>query len=83
LEASCRALVGQHRLKPAARPARAEIVAAELLDQLDIAVHDALASFDTGFRRERPAALGGDLKRLAMPSKLRGFLAMAHLLAGS
>jgi hypothetical protein len=39
-------------LKPASGAARAEIVAAELLDQLDVAMHKAVATLDARFRWE-------------------------------
>jgi hypothetical protein len=39
----------QQRLKSASRAARAQIVAAKLFDQLDIAVNDAVAAPDLGF----------------------------------
>jgi len=42
----------QHFLKPAARATDARVVAAELLDQLFVAVHDAVAALDAGFPRE-------------------------------
>jgi len=36
----------QQRLKSRSRAARAQVVAPELLDQLDVAVHDANAALD-------------------------------------
>jgi hypothetical protein len=40
----------QQLLKSASGTAGAEVVAAELLDQLFVAVHDAIAAPDVGFR---------------------------------
>jgi len=40
----------QHRLKAAAGATGAEVVAAELFDQLDIAVDDPVATLDLAFR---------------------------------
>jgi hypothetical protein len=42
----------QQALKPASGAARAQIVAAELLAQLDAAVDETPAAPDAGFRRE-------------------------------
>jgi hypothetical protein len=42
----------QHRLKPAARSTWTRIVAAELLDELDIAMHDAIAALHVPLRRD-------------------------------
>jgi len=39
----------QQALKPASGPARTKIVAAELLDELDVAVNETPAAFDAGF----------------------------------
>ena len=43
--------------------ARAKIVPAEFLDELLLAVDDAGAAFDAGFRGIAPAALTHELKR--------------------
>jgi hypothetical protein len=40
----------QQRLKPASRAAWAQIVAAELFDQLDVAVNNAVSMLDARFR---------------------------------
>ena len=42
----------QQRLKSRSRAARTQVVAPELFAQLDVAVHDAFAAPDVGFRRE-------------------------------
>jgi len=42
----------QQALKPASGAARAQIVAAELLAQLDVAMDETPAAFDAGFRGE-------------------------------
>jgi hypothetical protein len=42
----------QQRLKPTSRPARAQIVAAELLDQLDVPMDEALAALHLRFPGE-------------------------------
>ena len=42
----------QQALKPASGAAGAEVVAAELFGQLDVAVNDAPAPLDVGFRGE-------------------------------
>jgi hypothetical protein len=47
----------QQFLKQPPRTTWAQVVAAELFAQVDIAMHDAVAAFDFGFRREAPAAL--------------------------
>lgn len=39
----------QHRVKAFARVARAEVIAAELLEELFLPVHDAIAAFDLRF----------------------------------
>jgi hypothetical protein len=54
--------VMQQRLKFASRAARAQIVAAELLGQFEIAVDDATAAFDAAFRGVGAAAFARDLK---------------------
>jgi hypothetical protein len=51
----------QQFLKPATGAARAGIVAAELLDEFLVPVHDAISAFDTGFGRESLATLTRDL----------------------
>ena len=54
----------QQFLKPAGRPARAEIVSSELLDELLLAAADgALASLDVGLAREASSALASALER--------------------
>jgi hypothetical protein len=50
-------------LEPAARSARARIVAPELLDQFLAAMHDPHAAFDLRFRREPLTALAGALEK--------------------
>ena len=52
----------QQRLKPAARPTWTQIVAAELLCQLDVAVDEPAPTFDMCLRWEGPAALTGDFE---------------------
>jgi hypothetical protein len=42
----------QQALKPASGGARAQVVAAELLDQLDVAMDESPAALDPGFRGE-------------------------------
>jgi hypothetical protein len=42
----------QHALKPASGAARAQVVAAEFLDQLDVAMDEPPPAFDPGFRGE-------------------------------
>ena len=42
----------QQALKPASGAARAKVVAAELFDELDVAMDDALPTLDLGFRRK-------------------------------
>ena len=42
----------QQALKPASGAAWAQVVAAELFDQLDIAMDDTPPTLNTGFRRE-------------------------------
>jgi hypothetical protein len=42
----------QQALKPASGAARAQIITAELFDQLDIAMDDAASTLDMGFRGE-------------------------------
>jgi hypothetical protein len=42
----------QQVLKSASGAARAQVVAAELLGEHDVAVHDTVAAPDLGFRRE-------------------------------
>jgi len=42
----------QHCLKPAIGPTWARIIAAELFEEFLVPVHDAVAAFDPGFRRE-------------------------------
>jgi hypothetical protein len=42
--------------------ARAKVVATELLDELDLAVHEALAALHVGFGWVGPAALRGYLE---------------------
>jgi len=51
----------QQFLKPARGTARAGVVAAQLLAQLFVAVDDAVATLDAGFRWETAAALASDL----------------------
>jgi hypothetical protein len=46
----------QQALKPASGAAWAQVIAAELLDQLLVAVHDAIAAADAGLRRITPAS---------------------------
>jgi hypothetical protein len=55
----------QHFLKPASGAAEAEIVAAELLLQFDIAMDDADAALHARFGRIGSATLARDLKRTA------------------
>jgi len=50
----------QQVLKPAAGAARAQVVAAELFDQLDIAMDDTPSTLDMGFRGERLPPLTRD-----------------------
>ena len=50
----------QQALKPASGAARAQIVAAELFDQLDIALDDTPSTLDVGFRGERLPPLTRD-----------------------
>ena len=50
----------QQVLKPASGAARAQVVAAELFDQLDITMDDALSTLDVGFRGERLPPLTRD-----------------------
>ena len=45
----------QHRLKPASGATRARIVAAKLLDELFLAVHDALATLHACLAQGTPA----------------------------
>jgi len=52
----------QQFLKPPPRVAGAGIVAAELFDQLDTAMHELLAGFDPGFGWVGFTPLGRDLK---------------------
>jgi hypothetical protein len=49
----------QQRLKPAARAADAEVVAAELFGELDVAVDDPDATLDAGLGRERTCGACG------------------------
>jgi hypothetical protein len=46
----------QHRLKGPSGPARARVVPAELLDQLYVAVNDAVTQLDVGFAGDTPGA---------------------------
>jgi hypothetical protein len=46
----------RHFLKPASRAADTAIVAAELFDELFVAVHDAVAALDVRLGRESRAA---------------------------
>jgi hypothetical protein len=55
----------QQFLKPLVRSARAGVVAAELLEQLLVAVDDADAALDVRLGRVAAAALAGALKRRA------------------
>jgi hypothetical protein len=52
----------QQALKPASGIARAQIVASELLDQLDVAVNEPPAALDPGFRGEGLPPLTRDLE---------------------
>jgi hypothetical protein len=49
-------------LKAVARAARAEVVVAELLDEFDLNVDDAISALDPRFARETLSALTHDLK---------------------
>jgi hypothetical protein len=53
----------QQRLKPAARSARAQVIAAELFSQFLAAVDDAQSAFDTGFGGETPSTFTGSLEK--------------------
>src|SRR5262249_38179647 len=64
----------QHFLKAASRSAGTEIVAAELLEQLLVAVHDAKAAPDPGFGGESPLALTGGRESRGGRRKRRCFL---------
>ena len=55
----------QHRLKPEFRTARARVVAAELLKQLDVAMHDSQPALDLRLGREALTPLAGDFERAA------------------
>jgi hypothetical protein len=46
----------QQILKPASGAARTQVVAAELFDQLDIAMDDAPSALDLGFRGDKTSA---------------------------
>jgi len=50
----------QQRLKSRSRAARAEVVAPELLAELDVAVHEPAAALDLGLGRERVPPLTRD-----------------------
>jgi len=50
----------QHALKPASGAARAKVVAAELFDELDVAMDETPSTPDLGFRRERLPPLTRD-----------------------
>jgi hypothetical protein len=63
----------QHALKPSFRAARAQIVAPELLDQLLVAVHDAIAASHAGFRRITPASAYARLRKHGRSSKSSSF----------
>ena len=52
----------QQALKPASGVARTQVVAAELFAQLDVAVHEAPAALDVGFRGEGLPPLTGDFE---------------------
>jgi hypothetical protein len=58
----------QHRLKPASGAARTRVVATELLDELLVAVDDALAASDVGFAGIAFAALTRALERTTVRS---------------
>jgi hypothetical protein len=62
-----RPLRRQQRLKPAARAARAEVVAAKLLAELFVAMHDAHAALDGHLGGVAAAALAHRLKRSPAP----------------
>ncbi|CAH1661322.1 hypothetical protein CHELA20_52882 [Hyphomicrobiales bacterium] len=53
----------QHRLKSASGAAGAEVFAAEFLDGFDMAVDDAIATFNVGLGAMEPATFAHDLKR--------------------
>src|ERR1700674_3050698 len=52
----------QHALKSSSGAAGAQIVATELLGELDVAMDEAPAALHPGFRRERLPPLTGDLE---------------------
>jgi hypothetical protein len=52
----------QQRLKASSRAAWAQIITAQLLDQLLVAVNEALSSFDLGLGWETLATLADELK---------------------
>lgn len=54
---SKRPVLRQQRRKAAARPARAGIVAAELLDQLGPGTYDTVAPLDPGLARGNPGGV--------------------------
>ncbi len=56
----------QHRLKQLPGPARARVVATQLLKQFLVAAHDPMALFHSGFGREPFTALAGGLERTAV-----------------
>ena len=70
----------QQRLKPKSRATGAGIVAAELFDQLDVAVNEAGATFDVCLQRE---TISGDVcsrfQKQGRSSRFLGVLGMARL----
>lgn len=50
----------QQALKPASRTTRAQVIAAELFDEFNIAMDDTASTLDVGFRREELPPLTRD-----------------------
>jgi hypothetical protein len=66
----------QQFLKPTTRTAGTGIIATEFFEQLFVAVNDADAAFDVGFRRESPSTFAGSFaeKRIRQHSLFLAYI---------